>query len=190
MSPLQRFTILVSAVALTVMSFPAPLYGQRVGERLRVTLDGETMTGTVSATSQSGFDLRLWGGKFRSVMHSEIELLERSLGTQTYKKRGFLIGFGAGPILAGIVAIASANNPCLHGGCKSITAAEAISGITVLSTYLGLTGLVIGAIVRSEEWVTIPTSFMRGASRIKPAIDVALDLQRNPRPVLEARILF
>ena len=84
MRPLQRFTILVSAMALIVMSFPAPLYGQRVGERLHVTLDGEKMTGTVSATSQSGFDLRLWGGKSRSVVHSEVELLERSLGTQTY----------------------------------------------------------------------------------------------------------
>ena len=47
MRPLQRFTVLVSIIALTAMSFPAPLYGQRGGERLRVTLDGETMTDRV-----------------------------------------------------------------------------------------------------------------------------------------------
>ena len=188
---LHRFTILVSAVALTAMSFPTPLYGQRVGERLRVTLDGETMTGTVSATSQSGFDLRLWGGKSRSVVHSEVELLERSLGTQTYKKRGFTIGFGAGA-LGGLFLSLSVGQYCNPhpGGCDGITAAEAILGSAMLGTYLGLTGLGIGAIVRSEEWELIPTPFMSGAPRIKPAINVALDPRKNPIPILGARILF
>ena len=82
---LQRFTILASAMALTSMSFPAPLYGQHVGERLRVTLDGETMTGTVSATSQSGFDLKLWGGKSRSIEYNEIKLLSGALGPRLTK---------------------------------------------------------------------------------------------------------
>ena len=190
MRPLQRFTILVSAMALIVMSFPAPLYGQRVGERLRVILDGEKITGTVSATSQNGFNLRLWGGLSRSVVHSEIGLLERSLGTRTYKKRGFLIGFGIGAILGGI-AINAANTCNPHpGGCESISAAETILSSTVFGTYLGLTGLVIGAIVRSEEWATIPTPFISRASRLKPTINVALDQRRNPRPILGARILF
>lgn len=187
---LQRFIVLVSAMALTVMSFPASLYGQSIGERLRVTLDGETMTGTVSATSQSRFDLRLWGGKSRSVVHKEIELMERSLGTQTYKKRGFTIGFGAG-ILSGLFLSLSVGPSCTpHIGCDRITAAEAILGSTVLGTYLGLTGLVIGTIVRSEEWETIPTPFMSGESRIKPAVNVALDPRKNPKPILGARILF
>ena len=187
---LQRFTILVSAMALTSMSFPAPLYGQHVGERLRVTLDGETMPGTVSATSQSGFDLKLWGGKSRSIEYSEIKLLERSLGTQTYKKRGFLIGFGTGAIL-GNIAINTANTCNPHpGGCEGVSVAETILASTVLGTYLGLTGLVSGAIVRSEEWETIPIPFMSGASRIKPAINVALDPRKTHRPILGARILF
>ena len=190
MRPLQRFTILVSAMALIAMGFPAPLYGQRVGERLRVTLEGGKMTGTVSATSQSGFDLRLWGGKSRSVVYSEIELLEQSLGTQTYKKRGFAIGFGAGALGGLFLSLAVGPSCTPHIGCDRITAAEAILGSTVLGTYLGLTGLVIGAIVRSEEWETISTSFMSGMSRIKPAINVALDQRRNYRPVLGARILF
>ena len=60
----------------------------------------------------------------------------------------------------------------------------------MLGTCLGLTGLVIGAIVRSEEWETISTPFMSGAPRIKPAINVALDPRKNPRPILGARILF
>ena len=191
MRPLQRFIVLVSTMALTVISFPVPLYGQNVGERLRVTLDDETMTGTVAATSQSGFDLRLWGGKSRSVVHSEIELIERSLGTQTYKKRGFEIGFGAGA-LGGLFLSLFAVHSCnpYPGGCEGIGAAEAILGSTVLGTCLGLTGLVIGAIVRSEEWETIPTPFMRGASRIKPEINVDLDPQKNPRLIIDARILF
>ena len=190
MRPLQRFTVLVSIIALTAMSFPAPLYGQRGGERLRVTLDGETMTGTVSATSQSGFDLRLWGGKSRSIVHSEIELLEQSLGTQTYKKRGFAIGFGAGALGGLFLSLAVGPYCTPHIGCDRITTAEAILGSTVLGTYLGLTGLVIGAIVRSEEWEAIPTPFMSGVSRISPVLDVALDQRRNPIPVLRARILF
>ena len=192
MRPLQRFTVLVSAIALTAMSFPAPLYGQTLGERLRVTLDDETVTGTVSATSQSGFDLRLWGGKSRSVVHREIELLERSLGIQTYKKRGFTIGFGAGA-LGGLFLSLSVSEHCNPhpNGCDRITAAEAILGSAMLGTCLGLTGLGIGAIVRSEEWETFhPTPFMSGALRIKPAINVALDPRKNPRPILGARILF
>ena len=191
MRPLQRFIVLVSAMALTVMSFPAPLYGQSGGERLRVTSNGETMIGTVSATGQSGFDLRLWGGKSLSVVHSEIDLLERSLGTQTYKKRGFTIGFGAGVLMGIFLILPPVDQNCTpHIGCDKITAAEAILVSTVLGTCLGLTGLVIGAIVRSEEWETIPTPFMSGASRIKPAINVALDPRKNPRPILGARILF
>lgn len=193
MRPLQRFIVLVSTMALTVISFPVPLYGQNVGERLRVTLDDETMTGTVSATSQSGFDLRLWGGKSRSVVYSDIDLLERSLGTQTYKKRGFEIGFGAGA-LGGLFLSLFAVHSCKSlypGGCGGIGAAETILGSTMLGTCLGgLTGLVIGAIVRSEEWETISTPFMCGASRIKPEINVALDPQKNPRLIIDARILF
>ena len=190
MRPLQRFTILVSTMALTVISFPSPLYGQSVGERLRVTLDGGKMTGTVSATSQSGFDLKLWGGKSRSIKHSEIKLLERSLGTQTYKKRGFLIGFGTGAIL-GEIAINAANTCNPHpGGCEGVSVAETILVSTVLGTYLGLTGLVIGAIGRIQAWEAIPTPIMSRETRIKPAINVALDPRKNPRPILGARILF
>ena len=109
-----------------------PLYGQRVGERLRVTLDGEKMTGTVSATSQNGFDLRPWGGKSCSVMHSEIDLLERSLGTQTYKKRGFTIGFGAGTLGGLFLSFLVVDTPCNPnpGGCEGINAEEAILAST------------------------------------------------------------
>ena len=78
-----------------------------------MTLDDETVTGTVSATSQSGFDLRPWGDKSRPVVRSEIELLERSLGTQTYKKRGFLLWLHLGPFYP-ILAHPIAQRLCSH----------------------------------------------------------------------------
>ena len=197
---LQRFTALVCMVSLMAMSIPLPIFGQRVGERLRVTLDGDTITGTVSATSQSGFDLKAWSEEPRSIMYSEIKLLERSLGTQTYMKRGFMIGFSA-CALGGILlrfaidqdqpcfiplGFASAKPQDIGCGSRNENAEEAILGCT----YAGILGFGIGAIVRSEEWEAIPAPLMNGEARISIGFDMAFDQRGIPGPVLETRILF
>ena len=54
-----EITHLMSVMALTSMSFPSPLFGQSVDERVRVTLEGDKMIGTIASLNQSGFDLNL-----------------------------------------------------------------------------------------------------------------------------------
>ncbi len=54
------------------------------------------MIGTVTEADQGGFDLALPKGGFRRVTLSEIERLEQSFGTRTYKMRGVLISAGWG----------------------------------------------------------------------------------------------
>ncbi len=100
MNYLQRFIILLSVLVLAVLYHPAPIFGQSVGERLRVKIiSGIIITGTVRSTSENSFDLILSGGGLRPVPFGDILVLERSFGVKNRMKTGFLIGAGTGTAL-------------------------------------------------------------------------------------------
>ena len=190
MKYLRQFLILMSVMALTSMSFPSPLFGQSVGERVRVTLEGDKMIGSIASMNQSGFDLNLSEGGSLSVMYSDIKRLERSLGTENYSKKERLTGGLAGGLVGLFLA---AITPCVDlYSCErsgEIIIEGASKGAIFLGAPLGLIGMVSGALMKKEKWETIPTPSMSGRLRICPMIDVA-SIGGNRRAVVGARIRF
>ena len=188
MKHLQRFIVVV-VMALTAIA-SAPLYGQGVGERLRVkTAEGGTMIGTVSSMSEDGFRLNLADGGSRSVALSDIQKLERSLGTRTHKKRGFLIGVGVGVLSAiGGMPEECADPSCNEGLApvgRAMETGEAIAAVPVF----GLTGLVVGHFIKTERWETIPATSMSGRWQLRPMLNVA-SIGGDRRVLLGSRIHF
>ena len=68
----------------------------------------------LTVASQDRLFLDLEDGGSRSIGRSEIEQLESSLGTRTYRERGFLIGAGAG-VTAGATGLNGQRGRC-HAG--------------------------------------------------------------------------
>ena len=187
------FTIGIVAMA---MSLPASLYGQNLEQRLRVTLAGSTVIGTVASNSSSSFELNLPDGGSRLVMYENIRRLERSLGTRNYMKEGALIGIGIGAaagVLYGLLhhetcdllTLGNAEEECDEIGIKTTVLSAAAWG-----GGLGLGGLIIGVLVRREEWAIIRRPYGSGLSRVTPIFNVVLGLKGNPTVVLGARITF
>ena len=200
MKYLRQFLILMSVMALTSMSFPSPLFGQSFGERVRVTLEGDKMIGTIASMNQSGFDLNLSEGGSLSVMYSDIKRLERSLGTENYSNKerltGGLAGGLAGVLVGGLVGGLVGLELYLDGlesyCCErsgEIIIEGASKGAIFLGAPLGLYVMVRGALMKKEKWETIPTPSMSGRLRISPMIDVA-SIGGNRRAVIGARIRF
>ena len=146
--------ILMGVMAWIAISFPAALFGQSVGDRVRVVVEGDKMLGTVESMSQSRFDLKLAGDRsLRSVMSRDVERLERSVGTRTYKKRGFLIGTIPGGVLGGLVGWGAVF--LCSGLCEGPSAGEQLGGMAVGSILFGvpsgLAGMFIGALVKGDH---------------------------------------
>lgn len=98
-------TVLMSAAA-----GPRALLAQTVGDRVRVTtIAGETMIGEVVGAGPGGLDIDFttgwfgWYGVRRSISHTEIEQLGRSVGVRRQWRRGLVIG-GLVGVVTGLLA--------------------------------------------------------------------------------------
>ncbi len=180
-----------------------PLWGQSVGERLRITTERGDIMGTVRVSNADGFSLKLQGGASRSITYGEILKLERSLGNRTHAKKGFLIGFGAG-VLAGIALDLAAAETCdtlrvsgevfgvsikYDRQCESFGASDVLFAVVLWGGGAGLAGLGVGSRTSTEEWETIPLGTIGRRFRIGPMFDVA-SLGGNRRALLGVRIRF
>ncbi len=204
MKYLQQFIVLTSVMALTALNLPNTLFAQDLGDRLRVTLEkGGMMIGTIASRDVNGFKLKLSGSdnQTRSVLYNNVQKLERSLGKRTYKKRGVLIGAGIGAIAGVIIGKATAD-VCSEtttvssdvitidiGGCEGFGALAGFLGATLYGTVFGLTGLVIGSVVKGEGWETLRNPSVSTHFQIAPMIDVA-SVGGKARTILGARIRF
>ena len=188
------FIILMSVMVWTAIAFPAPLFGQSVGERVRVTpVASEPIIGILAAKNEGGIEILSATSMSRiHIKFDQIRQIERSLGTRTYKKRGFLIGAIPGGIFGGLVGIGLAGW-CPDLSCSEPSVGKQLAAMVVGSIFFGvpfgLAGLAIGSMVKGEKWKTIPTPSMSGRLRISPVIDVA-SIGGDRRAVLGARIRF
>ncbi len=83
------------AVAFAMFT-PVAALGQEVGERVRVTLEGDTMVvGFVTAIRSGELELAREGGGRQVVFQNEVERLDRSVERRQWKW-GSLIGAGVG----------------------------------------------------------------------------------------------
>ena len=84
-----------------------------------------------------------------------------------------------------LLTVGSAEEECDDIGIETTVRSAAAWG-----GGLGLGDLIIGVLVRCEEWATIRRPYGSGLSRVSPIINVVLDQNENPKVVLGARITF
>ena len=147
--------------ALAVITASTPLQAQSVGDRVRVSVSGNTYVGEVTAVSDGGFELG--GGRWvRSIDYAGIQRLERSTGTRSLWKKGLVYGAAAGAgagVLYGVLVsgtcevltVGTANEECNEVGIQVALVAGAAWG-----AIGGGLGMGVGALFRTEAWTTIP----------------------------------
>ena len=148
---------------------------QIVGDRLRVTTTEGRFDGYVTAIDSTGIDLDLRNDGSHLVPHADIVLLERFMRTRSYKKEGLLIGAGVG-VSAGCIPGLIVDGSCEQGVksdglCDVNGWADGRLAASIWGTGLGLSGFIIGALIRKDEWQQIATPTL-GNLRFYPSIDV------------------
>ncbi len=204
----MRFTIprgpsRFRAMAMTTIAgslLAVPISAQTVGDRVRVTVAGETMIGEVTGVSSGGFDINIEDAGSASVVRSEIERLERSTGIESHWKRGLLIG-GIGGLTAGLLAGSEFGDCQRERTLGDVLLDQPGSGCTQTAEEIGWTwgfagagiggilGLGVGALIKTREsWLTVPNRAT--AWTFRPAIDVRLGREGRLAAVLGGRIRF
>ena len=158
---------LVRLSCLLVLLYTSVATAQGMGERLRVTTLSAQFDGLLSNKNTDGIELTLDNGSPLSVSHQTIVKLERYAGKRTYKKRGFLIGFGLGAVAGAAAGLASSSSFDL----MPIGPVTALFTAAVLGSGLGLVGLVAGAAIETDQWKEIPKSSW-GKLQFTPTLDV------------------
>ena len=148
---------------------------QSLGDRLRVTTTDARYDGYVMAIDSTGVDLNLRNGGSRLVPHDDVVLLERHMRTRSYKKEGLLIGAGIG-VSAGLVAGLIVDGSCEPGSttddsCDENSWADGRLAATIWGSGLGLSGFIVGAVIRRDEWQQIAIQSL-GSFRIYPVFDI------------------
>ena len=154
-----RFLRLLLVFAVSASG--SQLQAQSVGDRVRVTASGTTYIGQVTAMSDERLELsdgtRAW-----SIAFSGIGGMQRSNGTRSQWREGFVFGAGVGAVggvviglltstTCELVTLGAATEECTKAGLEVILVAGAALGAAG-----GLVGMGIGALFRSERWTTIP----------------------------------
>ena len=176
--------------------FPSTLSAQDVGDRLRVTFLEESVSGTVVSMSSSSFEISQGDNRTRLVLFENIRKLERSLGTRSHWKEGLVYGacIGvAGGILIGalmhgscdLLTFGSVEEECDSFGFKVGLVSAAAGGGSI-----GLGGLIIGSLIRRQEWAVIPIPNTVGQLNVRPWIDVTLREKGNPMVFAGASFTF
>lgn len=160
---------------LLILTIQPISMAQVVGDRLRVTTTEARFDGYVTEVDSTGIDLDLRNDGSRLVPHADIVLLERFMRTQSYKKEGLLIGAGMG-VAAGIVAGLISDGTCEQGvnaddSCDENDWADGRLAASIWGTGLGLSGFIIGALIKKDEWQQITTPIL-GSLQIYPSFNI------------------
>lgn len=165
-------TVLILLLSAGYPSFTA---AQSVGERLRVTTPDARYVGYLSAHDSSSFSLIQRDGSPLRIRHGEIELLERHVGSRSYRTVGFLVGGGIG-VAAGIALSQFADNSCERGtvsddSCDGNHWIDERLAASIGGSSLAVTGYLVGVLIRKDIWqqTTFPIS---GSLRFYPTFDV------------------
>lgn len=181
-------TILASLCLATVNSLAA----QDAGDRVRVTIGGNILTGDVFETSDAGFTLVLSEEELIEVSDAEVEKLEvRTCCVDNAWLWMALIGGGAGGLLGALWDFMSGNYTCsdasflwweddsceIHG-----------NGIEWGVLGGGVVGFVVGKTALKDKWEIIPPG--RRDPTLGPLVDIGSRPNGNPAMILGARIRF
>lgn len=171
---MSRIPNAVFALLLSV-GYPSFTAAQSVGERLRVTTPDARYDGYLSAHDSTSFSLIQRDGNRLRIRHGEIALLERHVGSRSYRTVGFLVGGGIG-VAAGIALSQIADNSCERGmvsddSCDGNPWIGGKLAASIGGSGLAITGYIVGSLIRKDIWqkTTIPTS---GGLQFYPTLEV------------------
>ena len=150
-----------------------------LGDRMRITTEhGENLIGRMKEYDNHSLTI-LTGFTEQSIAYADMVRLHRSLGIRGYSIEGIVIGLAAGALVS-IVSVAGDEDSFEGWGGFA-----ALIEIGISSAAGGLTGLIVGAMIRQERWerLDIPG---QGAASVMPTIGV----HPTGRLALGARISF
>ncbi|MDE3260166.1 MAG: hypothetical protein OYM47_20220 [Gemmatimonadota bacterium] len=157
---------LVFAVALLLSQSHA--MGQSAGDRVRIKTQHEISIGTFISVDRSSLKVRFPYNNIQSIPLAKIEKLERSLGMRSNAKKGFLVG-GAIGVVVGVVNLAAnweEETPHEYIPDLDNTTTVLVSG--AIAAGSGLAGLLVGAVLKSENWIDIPVPYRNSRLYIAP----------------------
>lgn len=171
---MKQFVSIISAVLVLTSS----AFGQNIGERVRITVLGSKVVGTVKKKDSQSLTIQMKKGTMRTVTLASIKKIEKSMGTRRYAWHGMGIGVATG-VIAAVIAGKNVEEVCeiTIGGFTESTPCEVTgSGLTVVAaavwgTGLGVVGLGIGALIKGEKWKEVTRA--RAGLSMSPMIDVA-----------------
>ena len=143
-------------VLLLSVGYPSYTTAQSVGERLRVTMADARYDGYLSAHDSTSFSLIQRDGDLLRIPHGEIDLLERHMGSRSYRAVGFLVGGGIG-VAAGVLLSQIADNSCNQGtvsddSCDGKPWIDGKLAASIGGSSLAITGYMVGALIRRDIW--------------------------------------
>lgn len=171
---MRRLPITVFVLLLSV-GYPSFTEAQSVGDRLRVTTPDARFDGYLSAHDSTSYSLIQRDGNHLRIRHDEIELLERHVGSRSYRTVGFLVGEGIG-VAVGIALSQIADNSCAQGtitdnSCDGKPWIDGRLAASMGGSSLAITGYLVGTLIRRDIWqkTTVPTS---GSLQLYPTLEV------------------
>ncbi|MYE92148.1 MAG: hypothetical protein F4238_02175 [Gemmatimonadetes bacterium] len=172
------------------------------GDRVRVTVAGETTVGEVVRVGPDVYEIDLRGSGLVSLRLSEMELLQRSIGVGNRRVEGLVFGGVVGLAIGAAIA----NTREADGGdidpdeifprvpteSSESSADDGELLIEVISGVAGAAaGLGVGTLLKKERWVTLWAPPDRGAdTTFTPVIDVRHGRDGRFAAVLGGRIRF
>ncbi|MDE2729202.1 MAG: hypothetical protein OXI19_14360 [Gemmatimonadota bacterium] len=162
-------------IFLLSIGYPSFTEAQSVGDRLRFTTPDARYDGYLSAQDSTSFSLIQRDGNHLRIRHGEIELLERHVGSRSYRTVGFLVGGGIG-IAAGIALSQIADNSCEKGtvsddSCDGNPWIDGKLAASIGGSSLAITGYLVGSLIRRDIWqkTNVPIS---GSLQFYPTLEV------------------
>lgn len=143
------------AIVMVLLTTNA-VFGQLVGDRVRITVLDNEVIGTVAEKSGQAFKIQLNSGQLHSVEFTEIRKLERSLGKRGNAGKGFLIG-GVSGVLIGVIAISGAEEGDDFMSNVGFISDEvgSVLAVTALGVGGSLVGLLAGSLTKTEKWKAV-----------------------------------
>ena len=171
-----------------VLTICTPVVAQEVGNRVRVTIGGDVLSGDVVETTDAGFTLALSEEELAEILNREVERLEVRTCCPRYL---WVAAAGIGAAAGGFVEASLRDIEC--SPLVSLSGHE--SGCTVSpgdvplgSLVGGVVGLVAGRRYLRDMWSTIPI-----ANRSGLAVSPLFEMRSGPgngRVILGALVRF
>ena len=166
------------------------LTAQEVGNRVRVTIEGDILTGDIVGTRDGGFTLALSQEELREVSHMDVDMLEVRTCCVDYAWAYPTLG---GMLVGGLVGAYAGDGVVCRETTVLVFSDDSceIEGNAFWWGILGggAGGFVLGRMLFREAWETIPIPGRSGAT-LRPMVDIGPDRIGNPAMILGARIRF